>query len=69
MNRMIEFFEGDNRRLSMTRLLNFMAFPPSTYIAIQVGTAEALGIYGGIWVLGYLGGKTADAVVAMKAKA
>lgn len=55
-----EFFEGDNGRGSSTKLLQIISFPFSTAIACYIHTVEALGTYGGLYVLGYLGGKWAD---------
>lgn len=72
--RWIEFFEGESGRLSMTRLLCFLSFFPATYVTIEsAGTSDAsdvLMIYLGAFVLGYVGGKGADAVLgAAQAKA
>lgn len=60
MNRWIEFFEGDNKRLSMTRLTVFLSFFPSSYVLIVTKSENALGWYLGAYVLGYVGGKSAD---------
>lgn len=56
----IEFFEGDNTRLSMSRLLCFMSFFPASYVVVANGGEGALGWYLGAYVLGYVGGKVAD---------
>lgn len=61
MNRLIEFFEDDNSRLSMTRLTMFLAFFPSSYIVILNQNDNALSWYLGAFVAGYVGGKSADA--------
>jgi hypothetical protein len=64
MERLIEFFEGEDGRLSMTRLLCFLSFFPSSYVVIKCvyrpSIDMVLGIYIGGYVLGYVGGKTAD---------
>jgi hypothetical protein len=62
MSRWIEFFEGEKNRLSMSRLLCFMAFFPSAYVVCATKTDDALGWFLGAYVLGYVGGKTADAM-------
>lgn len=61
MSRLIEFFEDDNSRLSMTRLTMFMSFFPASYIVILNQNDNALSWYLGAYVLGYIGGKSADA--------
>lgn len=64
-SRLPEFLEGDNQRLSMTRLLCFLSFFPASYVVIvnakEMNISEILGIYLTAYVLGYIGGKTADA--------
>lgn len=62
--RWIEFFEGDNERLSMTRLTCFLAFFPSTYLLVIHGTENMLLYYLGAFVLGYVGGKGFDAMAS-----
>ncbi len=59
---MREFFEGDNGRLSMTRLLMFLSFPPSTYVLVNSSDADALAWYLGAYVTGYALGKGAEAL-------
>lgn len=66
---MLEFFQGEDGRLSMTRLLCFLAFFPATYLTIILGTETAQGIYLSTYALSYLGGKGFDAVTASKAEA
>lgn len=65
--RCLEFFEAEDGRLSMTRLLCFLSFWPSSYAVVMAalkGDAEGvLGWYIGGYVLGYVGGKGADAFV------
>lgn len=56
-----EFFEDSDGRGSTTRLLQLASFPFSTGIACYIHTVEALGTYGGLYVLGYIAGKGADA--------
>lgn len=56
-----EFFEADTGRLSMSRLLCFLSFPPATIVLLKNPTAEMLGWYLGAYVLQYVGGKVADA--------
>lgn len=60
MNRWIEFFEGDNMRLSMTRLTIFLSFWPASWVLIKSSTETLYGLYLGAYVVGYLGGKWAD---------
>jgi hypothetical protein len=60
MSRWIEFFEGDENRLSMSRLLCFLTIFPSSYVVIATLSDEALGWYLGAYVLGFVGGKAAD---------
>lgn len=58
--RWVEFFEGENNRLSMTRLLCFLSFFPSSAVVLCVHTSDVLGWYIGGYVLGYVGGKACD---------
>lgn len=62
--RVTEFFEGDNGCLSMTRLLCFMSFFPSSYVVIKcvdnMNIDMVLGVYIGGYVLGYVGSKISD---------
>lgn len=61
MTRFAEFFEGGGRdRLSMSRLVVFMAFWPATCVLIKNPTDTMMGLYLGAFVLSYLGGKSAD---------
>lgn len=64
LSRLVEFFEGENQRLSMTRLLCFLSFFPASYVLYKntekINISEILGIYLTAYVLGYVGGKTAD---------
>jgi hypothetical protein len=65
MSRFVEFFEAENQRLSMTRLLCFLSFFPSSYVVIFHATEGILGWYIGGYVLGYVGGKAADTFTSM----
>jgi len=60
MSRWVEFFEGTEGRLSMSRLLCFMTIFPASYVLCSTQTDEALGWYLGAYVLGYVGGKASD---------
>lgn len=60
--RWVEFFEGDDKRLSMTRLLCFMSFPPSTWVVVKSMNENTLGWYLGAYVMGYVGGKLGDCI-------
>ena len=59
-----QFFQDDSNILSMSRLLMFAAYPPSTYILLVNAKSqyitELLGVYVGAFVLGYIGGKFAE---------
>jgi hypothetical protein len=59
-SRFIEFFEGANNRLSMSRLLAFLSIFPATFVLIYKHDAETLAYYLGAFVSGYIGGKFAD---------
>lgn len=67
--RWIEFFEdGDTGRsmLSMSRLLTFLAFWPSSWVVIKNPTEGIFAIYLGAFALLYVGGKWGDAKIAAK---
>ena len=68
MTRLVEFFEAEDKRLSMTRLLCFMSFFPATVVVMRDGTVDTLSWYLGAFVLGYIGGKGADVLSARKRK-
>lgn len=59
-NRWIEFFEGENGRLSMTRLLCFMSIFPASAVVLVTCNEATLGWYLGAYVLGYVSGKGWD---------
>lgn len=61
MNRALEFFADSDGRMSMTRLLCFLAYPPASYALFLIKTEDALLYYLGAFVVGYIGGKGADA--------
>lgn len=63
---MREFFEDDAMRLSMTRLLCFLSFFPSTYLTMVLKTETALAMYMSTFALAYLGGKGIDLMTAKK---
>ena len=58
--RWIELFEGNGRRLSMSRLLVFLAFWPSAWVTLGNPTEAMMGLFLGAFVANYLGGKSAD---------
>jgi hypothetical protein len=58
-----EFFEGEDHVLSMTRLLNFLAFFPCSYIAVKISTENSLLILGGLYGGTYVAGKLSDVLV------
>lgn len=57
-----EFFEGNDQRLSMTRLLCFMSFFPSSFVLLSSPTENMLLYYLASFGVAYIGGKSADAV-------
>ena len=59
--RLNQFFEGEDGRLSMTRLMVFLSFGPASWVVVNESSSETLGWYLGAYVLGYVGGKGADA--------
>lgn len=65
MSIVAEFFESDEGRGSMTRLLMFLAFWPATYILYinrnSQSIPELVAYYLGAFALGYIGGKFSDA--------
>lgn len=65
-SRFIEFFEDEDNQLSMSRLLCFMSFFPATLVVILTLSVDALGWYLGAFVVGYVGGKGADAISSRK---
>lgn len=64
VDKIVEFFEADDGRSSMTRLLMFLAFFPASYVVIvnskNSNIGDLLGWYLGAFVCGYLGGKGAE---------
>ena len=62
MRRVIEFFEGENDLLSMTRLLCFLSWFPATYVLVRSESENILGWYLGSYVLGFVGGKASDCI-------
>lgn len=66
MERLAEFFEAEDGRLSMTRLLCFLSFFPASVVVLRDGTENTLAWYLGAFVLGYVGGKGADILAHRK---
>lgn len=68
--RCLEFFEGEDGRLSMTRLLMFLSFWPSSFVALvcadKPNVSDVLMWYIGGYVLGYVGGKGADVFMSRR---
>lgn len=60
MGRLVEFFEGEDSRLSMTRLMLAASFLPASYIAVATLNENIFMAYVGAYVIGYIGGKGAD---------
>lgn len=58
MNRIAQFFEDDSGRLSMTRLIVLLTWPPATWVLLQ--EHDQLVNYLGIYVGGYAIGKASD---------
>ena len=58
--RWVEFFEGEGNRLSMTRLLCFLAFWPASYVFLHNPSEGMAWAYLGTFVGGYAAGKWAD---------
>lgn len=59
-----EFFQGGNGKLSMSRLMYFMAFFPASFVVIATKGENALGWYLGSYAAGYVGGKGTSALMA-----
>jgi len=53
--------------MSMTRLTCFMAFFPATYLLVTAGTENMMLYFLGAFVVGYIGGKGADAMASVAA--
>lgn len=68
MNRLWEFFQGEQGYLSMGRLLAFLSFLPATFVVVVKPEAETLGWYVSAYVLGYVGGKGVDILKSNKGK-
>lgn len=56
--RLWQFFEGEDGRLSMTRLIVLMTFLPATWVLLDDG--DQLANYLGFYVGGYAAGKASD---------
>ena len=61
-----EFFESEDGRFSMSRLLTFMAFWPAAYVVITDGTSDTLSWLLGAYVLQYGAGKMAEFIPSLK---
>lgn len=61
LNRLPEFLEGENRILSMARLLTFMSWFPATGVVVYLRSTEALSVYLGAFVLNSVANKGIDA--------
>lgn len=66
MKRAVEFFEGNGRRLSMSRLLVFLAFWPSCYVLLRNPTESMMGLFLGAFIVNYVGGKSADVFMGVE---
>ena len=53
MHKMMEFFTGDEKQLSMPRLLSFLSFFPATGVMVYIANTEALAVYLGAFVSQY----------------
>lgn len=60
--RWMEFFEGEDKRLSMMRLTVFMSFWPASYVVMSMQEFGVYTTYVGAYVLGYVGGKGLDKI-------
>lgn len=57
INRWLEFFEGEDKLLSIKALVYFLCFGVSTIELLRLNTETALGYYLSAFVSGYVGGK------------
>lgn len=64
MGRFHEFFEDDDKMLSMSRLLCFLSFFPASYVVIITKSVDSLGWYLGAFVLQYVGAKFSNIINA-----
>jgi hypothetical protein len=46
-----QFLQNDENKFSLSSLLKLMSFPFLTYVLLQQQTTEAMGIYGGLFVI------------------
>jgi hypothetical protein len=56
------FFKTNKNQESMSRLVVFMGFFPSTIVLLWIHTVPALAAYMSTYGLAYLGGKVTDAL-------
>lgn len=66
MTRVLEFFEDDASKLSLSRLLSFLSFWPSSWVLLRMPTEGMLGIYLTAYGVAYLGGKGIDVMVSRR---
>lgn len=65
MHNFIEFFEDENGKLQMSRLLSFLSFFPGTGVLLSTPPEHietVFGIYMGAFVLGYVGGRVSERI-------
>jgi len=60
LKRLPEFLEGENRILSMARLLTLMSWFPATGVVVYLRSTEALSVYLGAFVLNSVANKGID---------
>jgi len=59
-HRRAEFLEGENRILSMARLLTLMSWFPATGVVVYLRSTESLSVYLGAFVLNSVANKGID---------
>ena len=66
MTRLLEILEDDASKLSLSRLLSFLSFWPSSWVLLRMPTEGMLGIYLTAYGVAYLGGKGIDVMVSRR---
>lgn len=66
MTRLLELLEDDASKLSLSRLLSFLSFWPSSWVLLRMPTEGMLGIYLTAYGVAYLGGKGIDVMVSRR---
>ena len=66
MTRLREILEDDASKLSLSRLLSFLSFWPSSWVLLRMPTEGMLGIYLTAYGVAYLGGKGIDVMVSRR---